>query len=329
MLIDSHNRLIDYLRISVTDRCNLRCVYCMPAEGIEPFPHDQILRYEEIIRVARIAVGLGVKKIRLTGGEPLIRKDLPFLIRELSGLPGIEDLSMTTNGIRLAEFAETLKGAGLHRVNVSLDSLKPLRYRDLTRGGDLQRVWDGLTAAREAGMRPIKVNVVAIQDMNADEILPFARLTLQWPFEVRFIEWMPLSGTLQWGIRSLVPSDRILEALRAEFSLEPVGNTRGNGPARVFRILGGRGTVGVISPVTRHFCDTCNRLRLTADGKLRGCLFSDEELDLKRLMRSQGSDEQIQAHLQEAILNKPKGHRLHARDSRAKKCMRPMNRIGG
>jgi cyclic pyranopterin phosphate synthase len=301
----------------------------MPAGGIEPFPHDEILRYEEIVRVARVAIGLGVRKIRLTGGEPLVRRDLPFLVRELSRLPGIEDLSMTTNGMRLAEFVETLKGAGLHRVNVSLDSLEPLRYKELTRGGDLERVWEGVMAAHQAGMRPIKINVVAIREMNADEILSFARLTLQWPFEVRFIEWMPLSEALPWGSGSFVPSEEILGTLRAEFSLEQVSSVRGNGPARLFQILGGRGTVGVISPLTRHFCNTCNRLRLTADGKLRGCLFSDEELDLKRLMREEASDEQIQARLREAILNKPKEHPLHTRDSRVKKCMRPMNRIGG
>jgi len=328
MLIDRHNRVVDYLRISVTDRCNLRCLYCVPAEGVEPFPREEILTYEEMIRIARVAAALGIRKIRITGGEPLMRRDLCFFIRELNEIPGLLDLSMTTNGIRLAQSAQALRESGLRRVNVSMDSLDPERYARVTRGGDLKLVWDGLLAALEAGLSPVKINVVAMEGLNGEEILPFAELTVKWPFEVRFIEWMPIGDTAHWKQGSFIPSDRILEIVRAEFPLEPAQGS-GNGPAQVFRIPGGKGALGVISPMTRHFCKECNRLRLTADGKLRGCLFSDEEIDLKGAIRSGASDDLIASHLRTAILKKPTGHRLGQLDPRIKKCMRPMSRIGG
>lgn len=329
MLVDGHNRIIDYLRISVTDRCNLRCVYCMPPEGLDPLQHDEILRYEEIAGVARVASTLGIRKMRLTGGEPLVRKDLHLLIQDLAQLPGIQDLSMTTNGLRLAECAKVLKDAGLQRVNVSMDSLDPQRYAAITRGGDLVRVWQGLIAALDAGMDPVKVNVVALEGLNGDEVLPFARLTKEWPFEVRFIEWMPVGVSLGWSPGSFIPSGRILSSIREAFPLEPVTSRRGNGPAEIFRIPGGPGTIGVISPMTQHFCRTCNRLRLTADGRLRSCLFSDQEIDLKALMRRGASDDDIRKQLRRAIQNKPQAHHIEIKDPRIKKCMRPMNRIGG
>lgn len=328
MLMDRHNRVVDYLRISVTDRCNLRCIYCVPPEGIEPFPRQDVLSYEEIIRIARVAVAFGMRKIRLTGGEPLIRRDLCFLIRELRRIPDLTDLSMTTNGIRLAEFAHALRDSGLRRVNVSMDSLDPVRYARVTRGGDLELVWKGLLAALDAGLSPVKINVVAMGGLNAEEIIPFARLTIDWPFEVRFIEWMPIGAPADREEWSFIPADRILEILREEFILEPAKSS-GNGPAQVFKIPGGKGALGVITPMTGHFCKECNRLRLTADGKLRSCLFSDDEIDLKSAIRSGASDAVIRSHLQMAIIKKPRGHHLRAADPRIKKCMRPMSRIGG
>jgi cyclic pyranopterin phosphate synthase len=301
----------------------------MPPQRIDLLSHEEMLRYEEIVRIARAALALGIRKIRLTGGEPLVRKDLQTLIRGLAMLPGIQDLSMTTNGIRLAECAAILRKAGLQRVNVSMDSLNPERYATLTSGGDLNRVWNGLMAALKVDMSPVKINMVSLKGLNADEIIPFARLALRWPFEVRFIEWMPIGRDLGWEPGAFISGDRILTRIREVFHLEPVLTKSGNGSARVFKLAGGDGTVGVISPLTRHFCEKCNRLRLTADGKLRGCLFSDEEIDLKTIIRDGASDEVIKMHLQEAIRLKPPGHNLLDGDSRIKKCMRPMNQIGG
>ncbi len=329
MLKDRHQRLIDYLRISVTDRCNLRCRYCMPQEGVRPIPHNEILRYEELIRLARISLSLGIRKIRLTGGEPLVRRGIEFLTRQLASLPGINDLSMTTNGLFLAQYAESLHRAGLHRVNVSMDSLNPRRYRQITRGGDLDRVWEGIRTALKVGMHPVKINVVVMRGFNEDEVLDFAELSQEWPLQVRFIEWMPVGGKNSWSPKAFVPSDRILSLIRKRFSLRPLEEAIGNGPARIYRIEGGEGSVGVISPVSRHFCQHCNRLRLTPDGKLRTCLFSDQETDLKALLRSGAGDEEIRETIVRAIRDKPSEGPLHRNDPRLKKCARPMNRIGG
>jgi cyclic pyranopterin phosphate synthase len=328
MLVDTHNRVIDYLRISVTDRCNLRCIYCLPPEGIRPIDHSQVLRYEEIVRITAEAVALGIKKIRLTGGEPLVRKDLHILVRDLAALPGVQDLSLTTNGLLLAQSAERLARAGLQRVNVSMDSLDPARYAAITRGGDLSRVWRGLQAARDQGLDPIKINVVALATANANEIVSFARLTLDWPLEVRFIEWMPI-GRNSWSEKSFVSRQCILSIIRTNFSLKPFRTPKGNGPAEHFKIPGSLGTIGIISPLTRHFCHNCNRLRLTADGKLRSCLFSDEEIDLRAAVRGVRSDDDIRRHLLKAIQMKPRAHRFNVEDPRVKKCMHSMNRIGG
>lgn len=329
MLMDSYSRVIDYLRISVTDRCNLRCIYCMPPEGIDFLPHDEIMGYEEIIRVASLALSLGFRKIRLTGGEPLVRKDFHFLVRELCHLSGLEDLSLTTNGILLAEYAETLKEAGLGRVNISLDSLDPERYRAITRGGDLNRVWASILAALSVGLSPVKINVVVLEEINLDEVLSFAELTLNWPLEVRFIEWMPLGEKVDWNMRDFIPSERIVTGIRKHFSLECSKSRNGNGPAEVYRVPGSKGNIGIIGSMTQHICAKCNRLRLTADGKLRSCLFSDEEIDLKPILRSGAEDDLVRGKLQEAIENKPESHHLMIKDRRIKKCIRTMNRIGG
>lgn len=330
MLMDSHQRVIDYLRIAVTDRCNLRCVYCMPEGGIQPLPHAEILSYEEILRVARVAVGLGISKVRLTGGEPLVRRDLERLVRALASIEGIKDLSMTTNGLLLRERAKDLKDAGLKRINVSLDSLEPQRYRAITRGGELDRVWGGILAALEVGMQPVKINVVAMGEHNGDEILSFARLSIGWPLEVRFIERMPLGAQSNCPPGRFLSAQAILGRLEKVFCLEPLGFKTGNGPAQLYRIEKGLGTIGIIAPMTQHFCHSCNRLRLTPEGKLRVCLFSDQEVDLKGLLRSGASDQALRESIQEAISRKPsRGSPGLKEDLRVKKCVRPMSRIGG
>jgi len=330
MLMDSHHRVIDYLRVAVTDRCNLRCLYCMPEEGIQPLPHGEILSYEEILRVARVAVGLGISKVRLTGGEPLVRRDLESLVRALAGLEGIRDLSMTTNGVLLKDRARDLRQAGLKRINVSLDSLDPQRYRAITRGGELERVWEGILAALEAGMHPVKINVVAMEEHNGDEILSFARLSIGWPLEVRFIERMPLGAQGCCPPGKFLSAQAILDRLKEVYPLEPLAAKTGNGPAQLYRISNGLGTIGIIAPMTQHFCHSCNRLRLTPEGKLRACLFSDQEVDLKGLLRSSASEQALREKIQEAISRKPsRGSPGAQADLRVKKCVRPMSRIGG
>jgi cyclic pyranopterin phosphate synthase len=328
-LIDSHNRKISYLRISVTDRCNLRCRYCMPPEGISQLSHSEILSYEEILRLARVAVKRGITKVRITGGEPLVRKGVVRLVQQLSTLPGLQDISMTTNGILLEEFASALFDAGLRRVNISMDSLNPDKYREITRGGDLSRVWEGVLAARRLGIAPIKINVVAISGWNDTEILDFARLTLRDPLQVRFIEFMPLGSSSEWKEERCISGEEIRRRLEAFLPLEPVereGNGH-DGPARIFKFPGSPGEIGLISPISDHFCASCNRLRLTSDGKLRTCLFSDEETDLKPLLRSGCTEAELEEKLDEALLKKPYRHGLV--EGSRKRCLRPMVKIGG
>jgi cyclic pyranopterin phosphate synthase len=308
---DSFARPINYLRVSVTDRCNLRCVYCMPAEGIELRSHDEILSYEEIARVVRAAASIGITKIRLTGGEPLARLGLPSLVRMIAAVPGIDDISMTTNGTLLARHADELAAAGLHRVNVSLDTLQPDRFRHITRRGTLADVWAGIEAAKRAGLRPIKLNVVAIRGMNEDEMTDFAQMTIPSPWHVRFIEVMPLGANAAWAGDGYLPMTEVRGRIEAAFGpLEPVGGPAGNGPARYHRISGAVGTLGFITPVSEHFCFSCNRLRLTADGKLRPCLLSDIEIDLRTPLRAGATLEELADLLVSGIRNKPGGHRL-------------------
>ena len=271
-LKDSFERTIDYMRISVTDRCNLRCIYCMPPEGLVPIEHKEILSYEEIVRVLRVAVNMGVKKIRITGGEPLVRKNVSYLISSIKDIGGIKDLSLTTNGILLGQYAQELVDAGIDRVNISLDSLKPDRYREMTRGGDIDMVLKGIEAAEKTGLVPIKINMVPIRGHNDDEIVEFARLTLKAPYQVRFIEFMPFD-TNMWSKNKFIPADEIKSIAESVGPLTPVF-MRKSGPAKYFRFEEATGVVGFISPLSNHFCRECNRLRLTADGKLRPCLFS-------------------------------------------------------
>jgi cyclic pyranopterin phosphate synthase len=324
-LSDSFQRPINYLRISVTDRCNLRCIYCMPAEGVDLMSHDDILSYEEIYTVARAAVELGINKVRLTGGEPLVRAGLTELIRLLAGIDAIDDISMTTNAILLAQYATKLKEAGLHRVNISLDTLKPDRFQQITRCGNLENTLEGIEAARTAGLNPVKINMVVMSGINDDELPGFAAKTVSDGWHVRFIELMPLNGDEPVTSRLVSVSDmrRIIES---QGKLEPCQVDVGNGPAKYFRLPGATGTIGFITPVTEHFCYRCNRLRLTADGKLRPCLLSEEEIDLRESLRRGASAAELKNLISEAIARKPRGHNL-AEGTRHRG--RPFSQVGG
>jgi GTP 3',8-cyclase len=323
---DGHGRIVDYIRVSVTDRCNLRCVYCMPPEGVERIERSGLLTFEEITRVVRIAAGLGMWKVRITGGEPLVRKDLPVLVENLAKIPGITDICLTTNGLLLERLAGDLARAGLHRVNVSLDSLRPDRFREITRGGDVGKVMRGLEAAEKAGLAPVRINVVILKGMNDDEIGDFARLTLSTRYHVRLIEWMPIGADNSWRRDRYMP---LAEAKRLISAIGPlVPEVSGNhGPARYFRLKGGEGLIGFISPLSQHFCDGCNRLRLTAEGRLRPCLFTDAEVDLRTPLRSGAADGDIQEILRQAVFVKPEKYPIQVHSGLC--SLSPMSRIGG
>ena len=300
----------------------------MPIDGISHLSHENILSYEEIVRIARIAVKEGITKIRITGGEPLVRKGVVNLVGWLSQLEGIEDLSMTTNGILLSEFAKPLYEAGLKRVNVSMDSLKPDRFREITRGGELSSLIRGIEKANEVGMNPIKINVVAMKGFNEDEVLDFAKLTLKRNCQVRFIEFMPVGLKNVWQEERYLSCSSIKKIIQENYKLQPLGNKKGNGgPADLYRLENAKGKIGFINAISCHFCSTCNRLRLTADGKLRPCLFSDKEFDIRMAMRQGDSDEELKTLLLTALSNKPKGHAITKPSF--KKCAREMVKIGG
>ena len=332
-LKDNYHRTIDYLRVSITDRCNLRCIYCMPSGGLIPIEHKEILRYEEIIRVIRIAAKIGVRKIRITGGEPLVRRNIVYFIASIKNIPGIEDLSLTTNGILLSRYAEELKSAGLDRVNVSLDTLKPKRYREITRSGDLSLVLKGIEAIEKVGLNPIKINMVPICGVNSDEIEEFARLTLKAAYQVRFIEYMPFGSEDMWSPEKFISTEEIKSIVEGIGPLIPA-KLRKSGPARYFRFENATGVIGFISPISNHFCNECNRLRLTADGKLRPCLFSETEIDLKPALRGGSSDDEIERLIKLSIEVKPEGHnigpqKLSSLIKNREYCKKPMSRIGG
>ncbi len=329
MLIDPLGRQINYLRVSVSDRCNFRCVYCMPSDGIKWQPHEGILRYEEIYEVVRLAARLGVRVVRLTGGEPLVRAGLPALVRMLAGIPGIDDISLTTNGLLLEQKVEELVDAGLRRLNISLDTLDARRYARITRGGDFERVWRGIMAAEAAGISLIKLNMVVMKGVNDDEIADMARLTLEHPWVVRYIELMPIQNQENWGEGFPHPAEAFLsveDVLRMlkPLQLQPVDGHIGQGPAIEYRLPDGAGKIGFISPLSEEmFCHRCNRLRLTADGNLRPCLMSDLEIPLRDALR-RGED--IQPLIEKAVALKPASHGL-ARQQNPNG--RYMNQIGG
>ncbi|MBU2534815.1 MAG: GTP 3',8-cyclase MoaA [Chloroflexi bacterium] len=306
-LSDSFQRPIDYLRISVTDRCNLRCVYCMPTEGIDLLAHEDILSYEEIYRVATAAAELGINKVRITGGEPLVRIGLSSLVGMLAQIEAIDDIALTTNGILLARYADELKAAGLRRVNISLDTLKPDKFRLITRGGDLDDVLEGIEAANTAGLNPIKINAVVMAGSNDDELLDFARKTVDEGWHVRFIEHMPFNSEM--ASSSFVSVNEVRERLASLGELEPC-TFKGNGPAKYYRLPQAKGTIGFITPISEHFCFHCNRLRLTADGRLRPCLLSEQEIDLRQPLRQGISAEELKKLIKRAVDSKPRKHRL-------------------
>ena len=331
---DGLGRTIEYLRISLTDRCNFRCIYCMPEEGVESLCHDDILRIEEMARVVRIAAELGIRSVRLTGGEPLVRRGVVDLVREISNTPGIENVSMTTNGVLLTRMADDLRAAGLSRVNISLDTLDADQFHMITRRGRLQDTLDGIDAALSHGFDPVKVNAVTVRRLDQD-FLAFARLSVDRPLHVRFIEYMPVgesSGVdgCGWGKEDVVPSEEVFDVINERAAaqglpgLEPAGDDEplGWGPARYYRFPGALGTVGFISPLSNHFCSQCNRLRLTADGKLRPCLFSDEEYDLRHALREQ-DDDAVRAVFAQTLGAKPDEHHNRVGTERG------MSQIGG
>lgn len=296
LLVDQYNRRLNYLRISLTDRCNLRCLYCLPREGIPKLPHEDILTYEEILRIARIAVNLGVEKIRLTGGEPLLRKGIYEFIPQLYALPGLRDISLTTNGVYLTRNAEKIRQAGIKRINVSLDTLQRERYEKITGYDGFEEVWKGIEFARELDFHPIKINVVVIEGLNDDEVVDFAKLSQRHSYHIRFIEYMPMGVTSPEGDLHHVSNSLVKKQLSRLGQLYSIPNTVQDGPARRFKFEGAPGEIGFISPLSHHFCHMCNRLRLTASGGLRPCLLSNQEEDLKGPLRSGASDSDL-AHI--------------------------------
>ncbi len=327
-LYDQFNRRITYLRMSVTDRCNFRCTYCMPEEGIKALGRYDLLTLEELARMGRVFVEEGIQKVRITGGEPLLRQDLHRLVSELSTLEDLKDLCLTTNGHALAERIEKLVEAGLKRINVSIDSLQADRFEKITRGGKLQRVLNGLEKAAQCLPRGVKINVVACKGFNDDEVLNFARLSVDHGYTVRFIEQMPMSEMAAWARGELISVITIRQQIEEAFGLEPINHTNGmEGPASRYRIPGGKGELGFIGAVTDEFCAGCNRIRLTPDGKLRGCLMADGEVDFLQPMRDGASDEELRSMLHHVMQNKPERHYIN--DLYFIRPMRTMSQVGG
>jgi cyclic pyranopterin phosphate synthase len=306
-LRDQHGRSIEYLRISVTDRCNFRCQYCMPLEGLQWLPKHEILTYEEIVAVVAQLAPLGLRRLRITGGEPTIRPDLTTLVRQLKAVPGVEDIALSTNGVRLPELALALRDAGLDRVNMSADSLKPDRITAIARRSLAFDPVASALAAERAGLAPIKLNVVVLRGVNDDEIPDFARLTIEHPWHVRFIELMPVGDLRELTWEHVVPSDEVLDRVAGLGALAPDAGPRGNGPAKYHRLPGAAGTVGVITPMTHTYCGSCNRVRLTADGRLRTCLYGDHEVNLRDPLRR---GEALEPLFRQALAGKPKEHNL-------------------
>lgn len=324
--LDSFGRRIDYMRVSLTDRCNMRCVYCMPEIGMKFMPRPELLTTNELLLVIRAAARAGFRKIRLTGGEPTLRPDLVEIVAEIKRTPGIEHVAMTTNALRLGKLAEPLKQAGLDRVNISIDTLDPEKFRRMTRGGKLEHVWDGIQAADQAGLHPIKLNSVVVRGMNDDEVPRLAALTLEHPWEMRFIEVMPLTGVAGLAEEGVISTAELIERLEAHFgALKPYGQDPAD-PARRYRIQGAHGKLGFISAVSDPFCATCNRMRLTSDGRLHLCLLRDDEVDVRARIRSGASETEIEQIIRHAVAIKPWGHGL---PQGVLPSLRGMSELGG
>ncbi|WP_239615138.1 GTP 3',8-cyclase MoaA [Cohnella mopanensis] len=330
-LIDRFQRKHTYLRISVTDRCNLRCLYCMPEEGMVFMEQHKLLSYSQIIEVAATAAKFGIRKFRITGGEPLVRPGLEELIAGLSALSGVEDISLTTNGLLLASQAEKLKQAGLKRVNISLDTMDAARFQFIARRGNLDKVWEGIEAAVQAGLHPIKLNCVLLKGVNEDEIGRFLKLSMEQPLHIRFIEYMPIGHDDDGWRKHYLPLSRVLEeAAKLGFPLEQEEGPVGSGPSENWRIAGGKGSFGLIHPISEHFCKSCNRLRLTADGHIKPCLYWVDELNVKPAL---GSSEAMEQIFQKAMEIKPENHEMAALLAGDKQSHVPterrMSQIGG
>ena len=329
LLLDAFGRRAGTLRLSVTDRCNFRCSYCMPHEDMDWFPRGGILSFEEMRRLVALLVPLGVKRVRLTGGEPTLRRDFPELVSALAALPGIEELNMTTNGVRLRKLGPTLREAGLQGVTVSLDTLRADRFKKLTRRDRLADVLDGLDAAREAGFPRVKVNCVTVKGENDDEVVDFARFAREQALSVRFIEWMPLDGGGSWGPERVVPGAEVKARIEAVFPLE-AREERPESPARPYRFADGSpGEVGFINPMTQPFCANCDRLRLTADGKLKNCMFDAEELDVMGPLRAGATDDELLDVFAASTEAKGRGGLVELKPTEAYAKLRNMSRLGG
>lgn len=339
-LIDTFGRLHNNLRISVTDRCNIRCFYCMPAEDVQFMEKSELLSFEEIERIVRVAVPLGIDKLRLTGGEPLVRRELPRLVEKLAAIPGIKDIGLTTNGILLAEHAQNLHDAGLRRINISLDALTPEKFKKFTRRDGFERVIEGIQAAQRAGFQPVKINAVSVRGLTEEEIVPFGHFARETGVDVRFIEYMPLDADNLWERNKVLFAQEIIDVLSASIMpLRPVPHDNpaasnvtpdsddNAGPAENMVFQDGVGRIGFIASVSQPFCLSCNRIRLTADGKLRNCLFSLDETDLRSLVRGEGTDVEIAAAIRASVLAKNEGHEINT--ARFIQPARPMHSIGG
>jgi cyclic pyranopterin phosphate synthase len=324
-LIDTYGRRINYLRLSVTDRCNLRCSYCMPAAGVEKLSHTEVLSYADLLRISAEAVAAGIEKIRVTGGEPLVRKGILQFLSRLAALPGLKELVLTTNGVLLKEMALGLREAGVQRLNISLDSLQPETFARVTRGGDLGLVLEGMDAAERAGFPAHKINVVVMRGVNDSEIFDFVKLSIEKPYAVRFIEYMPTCGDADW--RALcVPGSEIMERIAGRFSIEENQSLERSGPSKNFRVQGALGSLGIITPMTGHFCDSCNRLRVTAAGMAKGCLFSGDGVDLKPVLAT-GDDALLRREIQRIVEGKPGRHQLT--EEGVENAPFAMSRVGG
>lgn len=327
---DAFGRKITYVRVSVTDRCNLRCLYCMPKEGLDWISHDRVLTYEEITRIMEAMADLGVYKIRITGGEPLVRAELSKLIRMLRDIPSIKEIALSTNAVLLEHYAEEIREAGVDRINVSLDTLDEEKFNRIARRRGLFRVIRGIEKAEQVGMTPIKINMVVMRGYNDDEIEQFARFTLERPWIVRFIELMPLHGNHHdLGPEAFVSNQEVLDRIRAIADIEPVGFSPGDGPARYFRFPNGKGNFGVISPLSHNFCEACNRVRLTAEGLLRLCLFGDAQIDLRTPVRQGATREELKDIILDSMAIKPERHYLVEKGHEASETLIGMSQVGG
>lgn len=326
-MVDNHGRSINYLRISITDRCNLRCRYCMPYTGVEKLGHFSILTLEEIARLVRIAAQVGIRKVRLTGGEPLVRNNVSQLVQYIREIPEIDDISLTTNGILFSSMAEKLQAAGLDRVNFSLDTMVAEKFTYITRCGHLKPVMDGINKALSLGLKPVKINTVLIRGFNDNEIMDFADLAYKNPLHVRFIEFMPIGDLQFWTRDNIITSRETKNIITRRYKLVDAKKIKGGGPARYYNLEGGQGSIGFISPMSNHFCAECNRIRLTAEGKIRGCLYDKTETDLREAMLNGASDEELRQMLQHTINTKPDKHNMN--NGWGTENRRKMYQIGG